>query len=99
MQVPKWIFCSFPKEHVESFDQLSQEAIKDFGQVVSSVIQGLGLEFGALGMRFGDMSRTGGSVAHLHAHIKVGDVDNPDHQPVRFKMSSVPKENKAPTLD
>ncbi len=85
-----------PKEHVTNFDELSQDAKTDFGLTISWVIRNFGLDYGALGMRFGDMSRTGGSVAHLHAHIKVGDVDAPDHQPVRFKMSSVPQDNKSP---
>ncbi len=85
-----------PKSHVENFDELSLAAKTDFGLMISWVIHSYGLDYGALGMRFGDMSRTGGSVAHLHAHIKVGDVDNPNHTPVRFKMSSVPQDNKSP---
>lgn len=87
-----------PKLHAENFLQLSEEERMDFGLTLSKAMRWFKLEFGAVGMRFGDMSRTGGSVAHLHAHIKVGDVDNPDHQPIRFKMSSVPKVNKSPDL-
>ncbi len=85
-----------PIRHVEHFARLTLAEQQDFGNAVNAAIAKFGLEYGALGMRFGDMSRTGGSVAHLHAHIKVGDVDNPDHQPVRFKMSSVPQDNKSP---
>lgn len=92
-------YLLIPKEHVGHFNELSTEAVDDFGRAIYIVNVYFGLEYGAIGMRFGDMSRTGGSVYHLHAHIKVGDVDNPDHTPVKFKMSSVPKENKAPTLN
>jgi len=86
-----------PKAHTENFLQLSEDEQIDFSVVIAETMRHFNLGHCALGMRSGDMSRTGGSVAHLHAHIKVGDTDNPDHQPIRFKMSSVPKQNKAPT--
>lgn len=80
-----------PKQHVTNFDHLSSEARADFGQAISWVIDNYNLSFGALGMRFGEMWYTGGSVAHLHAQIKVGDIDSPEFSPIRFKMSSLPK--------
>lgn len=83
-----------PKEHVTSFDQLSYAAQEEFGVVIAKIITDNELDFGALGMRFGQMWHTGGSVAHLHAQLKVGDVNNPGHQPIKFKMSSKLKENK-----
>ncbi len=87
-----------PKEHVTTFDQLSHEAQEEFGVVIAKIITDNELDFGALGMRFGQMWHTGGSVAHLHAQLKVGDVHNPEHQPIRFKMSSKRQENKPPTI-
>lgn len=87
-----------PKEHVMSFELLTYESQKDFGVVIAKIINQYNLDFGALGMRFGQMWHTGGSVAHLHAQLKVGDVHNPEHRPIRFKMSSIKQENKPPTI-
>ncbi|MEI8072863.1 MAG: dihydrofolate reductase [Candidatus Saccharibacteria bacterium] len=88
-----------PKSHVENFDELNNRAQNEFSEILVEIIRHFGLEYGAIGMRFGDMTRTGGSVRHLHAHLKVGDVDNPNHEPIKFKMSSIPQINKAPTLN
>lgn len=80
-----------PHEHVSTFSELSTDAQHDFADTIVAVEKKWELNHYAVGMRSGDMRYTGGTVEHLHAHIVVGDVDNPDHQPVRFKMSSRPK--------
>ena len=80
-----------PRQHVTNFSLLTSEAQADFGQAISWIINNFNLTFGALGMRFGEMWYTGGSVAHLHAQVKVGDIENPEFSPIRFKMSSLPK--------
>lgn len=80
-----------PKEHVGTFAELSPEARRDFADTVVRAEKKWDLKHYALGMRSGDMRYTGGTVEHLHAHIVVGDVDDPGHEPVRFKMSSRPK--------
>jgi dihydrofolate reductase/diadenosine tetraphosphate (Ap4A) HIT family hydrolase len=80
-----------PKLHVTNFNQLPVEVQADFGKAISWIIDNYNLSFGALGMRFGEMWYTGGSVAHLHAQIKVGDVDSSNFSPIRFKMSSLPE--------
>lgn len=77
-----------PKIHVTTFAKLTQDAQADFGATISKIEDKWQLVSYALGMRSGNMHRNGGSVAHLHAHIVVGDVDDPDHEIVRFKMSS-----------
>lgn len=41
---------------------------------------------GTLVMRFGETKYNGASVDHLHAHLVVGDADNPDHKGVRVKV-------------
>ena len=74
-----------------NFSLLTSEAQADFGQAISWIINNFNLTFGALGMRFGEMWYTGGSVAHLHAQVKVGDIENPEFSPIRFKMSSLPE--------
>lgn len=41
---------------------------------------------GSLLCRFGETKYNGASVDHLHLHLIVGDVDNPEHKPVRVKV-------------
>lgn len=80
-----------PKEHINTVSALSKAARADLVETIVAVEKKWGLEHYAFGMRSGDMHRTGGTVEHLHAHIVVGDVDSPNHEPVRFKMSSKPQ--------
>lgn len=80
-----------PKAHVRTFGDLNQAARADFAEAIAQTEKHYKLTSYALGMRSGDFRYNGGSVEHLHAHIVVGETDNPDHQPVRFKMSSRPK--------
>lgn len=79
-----------PKEHVATLGHLSQEALLEMPEVIVAVEKQWQLTHYAVGIRSGDMHRTGGSVEHLHGHIVVGDTDEPNHEPVRFKMSSKP---------
>lgn len=82
-----------PKEHVSTMAELSQDARAEFLEVVASTEAHYKLFTYGLAMRVGDMRYNGGSVRHMHAHIIVGDFSDPDnHQTVRFKFSSVPKE-------
>jgi ATP adenylyltransferase len=80
-----------PKEHVKTFADLSQAAQKDFSKTITEVEKHFKLTSYALGMRSGDFRYNGGSVEHIHAHIVVGDTEDPLHEPVRFKMTSRPK--------
>lgn len=41
---------------------------------------------GSLVCRFGETRYNGASVDHVHIHLIVGDVDAPDHKPVRVKV-------------
>jgi diadenosine tetraphosphate (Ap4A) HIT family hydrolase len=42
---------------------------------------------GGLAMRFGDMSRNGATVNHLHMHLIVPSIDKPEDQKINFKIS------------
>lgn len=79
-----------PKEHVATLSELTHDALLDLPETIVKVEKQWKLKHYAVGIRSGDMHHTGGSVEHLHAHIVVGDTDAPDHEPVRFKMSSKP---------
>lgn len=80
-----------PKEHKTTISELSPKAQAEFMKVISEIEQKYSLISYALAMRSGDMRRNGGTVEHIHAHIIVGDTDDPNHEPVRFKVSSRPK--------
>jgi ATP adenylyltransferase len=51
-----------------------------------------GLTHYGLGGRNGDCRYTGGTIYHVHVHVIVGDVTNPEHQPVRLRLSSRPEQ-------
>lgn len=79
------------KEHVNSLANLTEAARHDLTDVIVTVEKQWKLTSYVLGMRAGDMRFTGASVEHLHGHLVVGDTSNPNHEPIRFKMSSRPK--------
>lgn len=84
------------KYHCVNLRDLPQEALSEIGLVAAWVENQYGINFFGLGMRVGSVEKVGGSVNHLHFHIKVGDISDPNHKPVTFKMSSRPEENKPP---
>ena len=84
------------KEHTVHFSRLSEAAQSEYGIVIAAVADKYKLFNYAVGMRVGPVSMVGGSVNHLHAHIKVGDVYSPNHSPIKFSMSNKPRQNKPP---
>lgn len=80
-----------PKKHVTTLTELSTQAKSAFLKLIDDYARSQNLDFYALGMRVGDMRYNGGSISHLHAHLIVGNVNNINHESVRFKMSSRPK--------
>jgi len=79
-----------PRVHVSTVSKLPKAAKAEFVDLIAKCEKHFKLTSYALGMRAGDMRYNGGSMEHLHAHIVVGDTDDPNHEPVRFKMSSHP---------
>jgi dihydrofolate reductase len=84
------------KIHTIKFSDLPVEAQSEFGLVISEIAKRFTLFNYAVGMRVGPASMVGGSVNHLHAHLKVGDVYDESHKPIKFKMSNKPQANKPP---
>jgi dihydrofolate reductase len=84
------------KAHTIKFSDLEKDAQEEFGRVVAAIASKYTLFNYAVAMRVGPASLVGGSVNHLHAHLKVGDVYSEDHKPIKFKMSNRPQENKPP---
>ncbi len=79
-----------PRVHVRDLLDLSAEALADFWVVLAWVRDRHRLAYYGLGVRCGDCRYTGGTIEHLHVHLIVGDAEDPDHEPVRLKLSSRP---------
>ncbi len=84
-----------PDEHVTDLLDLPVEAQLDFWNALRWVRDHYGLTYYGLAVRNGCCEFTGGTIRHVHVHVLQGDVDDPDHQPVRARLSSVP----APDVD
>lgn len=77
-----------PSVHVRDLVDLPTAAQADFWGVLGWCRDRWGFNFYGLGARCGDFRFTGATLEHLHLHLMVGDVSNPDHEPVRMKFSS-----------
>ncbi len=77
-----------PKQHVTTLTALSEEAQADYFSTIAWVEKEYKLDTYAIVTRSGDMRGNGGSIEHIHTHLIVGDVDNPNHEVVRVKVSS-----------
>jgi diadenosine tetraphosphate (Ap4A) HIT family hydrolase len=80
-----------PKIHKSTVSELPPDVQADFLPTVATIEEMYALGSFAVAMRSGDMRLNGGTVDHIHAHIIVGDTDDPNHEPVRFKVSSRPE--------
>lgn len=83
-------FLVIPNRHVADITELPEDVLADFWIALKWVKSTYGLAFYGLGARCGDCRFTGGTIQHLHVHVIVGDVEDPDHQSVRLKLSSRP---------
>jgi diadenosine tetraphosphate (Ap4A) HIT family hydrolase len=76
----------YKPEHATSLEELSPEAFSDLLSLMQVTVREFKIPGGSFFMRFGDTKYTGSSVAHLHAHVLMGDADSPDHEAVRVKL-------------
>ncbi len=72
--------------HITKLDELPPPALVSLFDLVNSVIDEYKIPGGSFFMRFGDHTYTGGSVGHLHAHLLMGDRDEPNHQSIKVKL-------------
>ena len=72
--------------HISNPRELSPEALMDLFALLNAATEEYQIPGGAFFMRFGDTRYNGSSVEHLHAHLIMGDVDAPEHEPVRVKL-------------
>jgi len=77
-----------PDDHVTDLLDLAAPARAGLWRALAWAHDTHRLTHYGLAARSGDCRYTGGTVAHLHLHLVVGDLDSP--VPVRVKLSSTP---------
>ncbi len=88
-----------PKRHIRSLSECTDEEGAALFRVLKFIKKEYKTASEALVARSGDMRFNGGSVEHLHLHYVVGDISDPDHEPIKFKVSSRPKNIEPPNRD
>jgi diadenosine tetraphosphate (Ap4A) HIT family hydrolase len=85
-------YLLLPDEHVTDLVDLSPAAQQDFWVALGWLREHHAMGHYGLAVRNGDSAYTGGTIRHLHVHVLQGDVEDPDHQGVRVRLSSRPSE-------
>lgn len=80
-------FLFMTVKHTETLADIPPAAGSEMIKLLQWLEKEYALESGAFAMRFGDVRYNGASVRHLHLHVIVGDVHNPTHEKIKFKMS------------
>jgi len=73
-----------------TIDSVDPRSLADFWTAMRKVRERFGLEHYGLGVRNGNCNFTGATIAHVHAHVLVGDPDLDPEVPVRMRFSSRP---------
>jgi diadenosine tetraphosphate (Ap4A) HIT family hydrolase len=79
-----------PHQHANDMLDLDDEALGDFWTALRLIRERFGLDHYGLGARNGNCSFTGATIAHVHAHVVVGDPALDPEVPVRMRFSSRP---------
>lgn len=74
-------------QHIESILDVGPGAFEELGEMSKLVLRMENTDYGGLAMRFGDITKTGATVGHLHAHIMQASPDMPQGDKLRFKLS------------
>ncbi len=80
-----------PHQHVNDMLDLDEEALGDFWAALRLIRERFDLGYYGLGVRNGNCSFTGATIAHVHAHVLVGDPALDPEVPVRMRFSSRPR--------
>lgn len=81
-------YMIIPKRHLTDVGQLSAEDWKEIGYLFAWLREHCSLRSGGMFLRFGDMDRTGSSVAHIHFQVLSGTKKYSDEgrEPLRVKL-------------
>jgi ATP adenylyltransferase len=86
-----------PRQHVNDMLDLDDEALADFWTALRLIRERFDLDHYGLGVRNGNCSFTGATIAHVHAHVLVGDPSLEPETPVRMRFSSRPAPRRLPS--
>jgi ATP adenylyltransferase len=85
-----------PHRHVNDMLDLDERSRADFWTSLALIRERFGLDHYGLGVRNGNCSFTGATIAHVHAHVLVGDPSLDPEVPVRMRFSSRPRHPQVP---
>lgn len=74
-----------PNRHVTKPEELTSEEWMHLSEAITTYTKDL--PYGGVAFRFGDITHTAASVAHLHVHILKPEDNLPDDHKVKFKIS------------
>lgn len=76
------------KRHAETLTDLKPEEGAELFELLSWTEKNPDYDIpgGGIGMRFGDTNFSAATVRHIHVQLFVPDRDNPDFEPIRFKI-------------
>lgn len=74
------------KSHVEKLSDLPDGSFQELQGHLSWAEKKYGIKAGSIAMRFGDVTKNGATVKHLHMHIIQPSADKPEGKSVRFKI-------------
>ena len=85
----KFHYLTIANQHMRSTDDMPRGMFEELGYFVRLVNEIEQTNSGVLAMRYGDMSLTGSSVDHLHAHViqAYSSDELKDGESVKFRMS------------
>lgn len=85
-------FIAVHRKHIENVREISPKAWNELLSIFRYIEKHFRLKGGAIGIRFGDVTKTGATIGHLHAHLIVADTDTSKsgYKRVRFPMGPKP---------
>lgn len=87
----KYHFLLIYTEHATELLDLSAEAGAELFELSTWIVRTYQIKGGGLAMRFGEMSYSGGSIAHIHVQFVVPDLEKVGYEPVKIKIGkSIP---------
>jgi len=69
------------KFHIENIKEIDEKGWKDIGEIFNRLDKEEGLDYGVFLMRFGDTTKTGATVLHVHLQLVQSDTDSASYDP------------------
>lgn len=82
----KFHYLLIALQHIESILDAGPGAFEELGEMSKLVLRKENTDFGGLAMRFGDITKTGATVGHLHTHIMQVSPNIPPGEKLKFKL-------------